>query len=289
MEEEEEEDEEEEEEDDDKVDKKIYDTHLNLFKDIYNDNAEDIISDEIEDSWLADAKLKLWIRDNANERKKSAKSGLGYMICISDIYRYSLDIAESVEGTDEEVKYPDMYLLYLYQIFGTISTKKDKINIDETIDELRLTLGIKNKNNNMPDLSSLGDIFSGDKISGLAADIFEKVAPQFGDKNAPTPTREEIKEKTKKLFNSGNLKETISNITGSMKIDKDGKPKVDASSIGDTISSIFRSMPPPTQSASSPSVRSSSDRDAEIEPRLIKANEDEVEIKTDDEEYEEDA
>ena len=95
--------------------KRIYDTHFDLFVNIYNNNADAIASDEIDDTWLVDTKLKLWIGDNTGNRKKSSKTGLGYMICISDIYRYSLEVVTCVDKKDEETKYPDMYLLYLYQ------------------------------------------------------------------------------------------------------------------------------------------------------------------------------
>ena len=160
-----------------------------------------------------------------------------------------------------------------YQIFDIISTDRDSVDINERIDELKSILGIKTNNNNsgMPDFSKIGEMFNSDKISGMAADIFEKVAPNITGENGPKLTKEEIKKKTSELFNSGAIMDTFSNITSSIKMGKNGMPDINTATMGDTISSLFKAMPSPSQPTTT-----------DEEPKLIKVD-DEIVIKSDDE------
>jgi len=256
-------------EDETDVYKRLYDDHIRLYDNIYQEYGDDIASDMISDGWLLDNKLKIWLLDDINNKMRHIKTKIGYMICISAIYSYSFDIVDMVkneadelgesdsEYEDEREDYPDKYLYYLYSIFSLIATERDKTDIDETIEELGRKTGLytKKQNRGIPNLSSLGDFFSADNmgsIGDIASSVMEKLEPTFAkdDPNYKNLTEEQkqkrrdaIKKKAHQIVNPDMMGDMFQKLSRTVQIGQDGKPTINPDNITDGIASIININP----------------------------------------------
>lgn len=114
--------------------------HMTYFSEIYDEHKLHILKSYAKDSWLKDGKIIIEYGKDVGF-KSNAK------IYLSNIYTMALKLQSEAEQDPEkksdDLKYPEEFMLYLYQIFDTIAPNTDldkiKLQINLLIDEVGFT------------------------------------------------------------------------------------------------------------------------------------------------------
>ena len=235
----------------------IYNKYIQLFIDVYNVHAIDIVSDEIDDGWLVDNNIKIWPTNNNGENLKNKKTKIGVMFCITEIYNYSLDLQpddEESEDSDDysdepdiDNKYPEKCLYYLYSIFNLFCTEQDIQDIKETMEILGKQTGLLKKQQ-LPDFRK---IFNSDNLEGIgsmAEDVLAKLEPELEEdmpefKNLSEDEKEKrrlaARAKTRKLLKGDFLSNMVNNVTDTF---TNGDGKMNMNNVATGVKSFMKNM-----------------------------------------------
>ncbi len=132
--------------------------HCKLFVDLYQTIKSQIMSDqEINDTWLQK-------KDVVIEIIFDRKSNLEFSIPVGKIYLMAIvlrnEATKKVTMKEyEELLYPDRFLLYLFRIFKSLSTKDGETTKLEThIETLEKNLGLNNPSGGSNSLQGINSI-----------------------------------------------------------------------------------------------------------------------------------
>ncbi len=158
----------------------IEETHADLFHIIFDQFQEEIVRDPISDDWLENGQIA--IQYGSNYQLTNREHNIN--IWLTDIYRLGKEMQRDEQNLpstssnlSERVKYPDMFLLCLYQIFNV--WKHDQIvnaRLDKMINE------IEGKLNHRP--SGSGSQPPNVDMSGMLstfAGLFQHMVPPSAD------------------------------------------------------------------------------------------------------------
>ena len=210
--------------------------YIDLFKNIYNAHVSNIISDidddKIQDTWLYDNDILIWYGSNTDNggminKKKRCK----YALNLSKIYEYAVKIEKKFTNDDEEVDYPDLLLLKIYEIFKLFAPRRDKKILSLYISNLEGDLGLDDSD----DEDNGGGGITG-YLSNLAKNVDPKLMSNLANLTSQVtqnlnfegaPSEEKIKsmmsvENIQNLASKDNINFATSTIKDLMTPDEDG-------------------------------------------------------------------
>jgi len=209
-------------------DKTEAEEHVWYFRKIYESNHPAILRGPGRDNWLKTGSVTIQFGEEVG-------AVTDIKIHLTVIYNTACKLRDEVEnllkglpGSEqaEELTYPNLFLLYLYQLFYEVAEEKDeKEKLSTYVNSLEKDTGVKSKNS-----SSNNDPLSG--ILGTMTDLMGQMGVKLPE-GQKMPSQDDLGKMLGSMMNNPQTKSMLGNVMQEMK---------ECKSIGDVVNKLVGNL-----------------------------------------------